>query len=243
MIWVTQVPRRDTMTANMRREGSTHMTHGRIETTPSEQLVALRKARDHYVALADELRDRVGSSETSDETLERDARRIANAYEKSVANMTAELARMGQPRDRASLFDNLGMARPIFAALVGGAALFALVYSGGFSIGSSHAPPGPRMANAPIRASAQAAWEAQSIPQLNQTAPMIPELPPAIPVARPHVEALRPTPVMEQTRPHMRLPKAANRSPGTTPRDDGGFVAKVLQPDGTFKEEYFPAPR
>ena len=65
------------------------MTRGRIETTPAEQLIALQKVRDQYLALADRLRDSADAPGGAEEKArqERDARRIANAYEKSIANM------------------------------------------------------------------------------------------------------------------------------------------------------------
>ena len=65
------------------------MTKGRKEIPPSEQLWGLRKARDRYVALADQLRDDVDLLQRPEEKLarERDARRIAQAYEKSIENM------------------------------------------------------------------------------------------------------------------------------------------------------------
>ena len=67
------------------------MTKGRKEIPPSEQLWGLRKARDRYVALADQLRDDIDLLQRPEEKLarERDARRIAQAYEKSIENMVA----------------------------------------------------------------------------------------------------------------------------------------------------------
>lgn len=68
----------------------------RREVPPAEQLENLRRARDHYYALADRIRDgEANSSETSEERLarERDARRIAAAYDKSFNIQKAMIGR------------------------------------------------------------------------------------------------------------------------------------------------------
>ena len=85
------------------------MAQGRIEMSSAEQLVELRKARDRYKALADRFReegDALASRFESEgdpiivmqEKLrhERDARRIASAYEKSIANIEASSSLMMQ---------------------------------------------------------------------------------------------------------------------------------------------------
>ena len=77
------------------------MIRGRIEATPAEQLEALRKARDHYKALADRLRDSVDTPGGPEEKsrAEQDARRIANAYEKTIANILASSRTRESPQD------------------------------------------------------------------------------------------------------------------------------------------------
>jgi hypothetical protein len=67
---------------------------GRREVPFDEQLAGLRVARDRYNALADQVREEYA---TADVPLlawgqERDVRRIAQAYEKSIANLTAKAA-------------------------------------------------------------------------------------------------------------------------------------------------------
>ena len=59
---------------------------GRIEVPPAVALEGLRKARDYYNALADEIHNSpLAPSETEAErnNRERDARRVAAAYENS----------------------------------------------------------------------------------------------------------------------------------------------------------------
>jgi hypothetical protein len=64
--------------------------------TLDEQIEGLRGARDHYSALADQIRDgKVAPSDTPEECQadERNARRIAGAYDKSLKNMIAQINR------------------------------------------------------------------------------------------------------------------------------------------------------
>ena len=66
----------------------------RKETPPAEQLESLRKARDYYSALADEIcNSPPAPSETKAEhgKREQDARRVAAAYENSFNNQNALL--------------------------------------------------------------------------------------------------------------------------------------------------------
>ena len=69
------------------------------EVPPAEQLEGLRKARDHYSELADNIRD--GSSDSSETSEQRRAgesaaRRIAAAYENSFNNLKAVINRRGR---------------------------------------------------------------------------------------------------------------------------------------------------
>ena len=74
------------------------MVHGRIETTPAEQMRELRKARDRYAALAEKLHESTGPELDPEKklALEQDARRILHAYEKSIANSEVRLSSMGK---------------------------------------------------------------------------------------------------------------------------------------------------
>ena len=66
----------------------------RTEVPPAQQLESLRKARDHYNALADQLHNAKPEPPETVEMLrarEQDARRVAAAYENSVNTQQALL--------------------------------------------------------------------------------------------------------------------------------------------------------
>jgi len=230
------------------------MMNARKEMSSAEQLVELRKARDRYKALADRFREEgdaaAGRFETESDPLivmqdklrhERDARRIANAYEKSIANIVAsseamQLAQTSTPGVR-SLAARL-IALVVF--LVAASAIFlAVAYPGIYRQALAYFPASWNFANQPVPAQR----------------PVIPDAPVIAPPA-----ALAPPPAIEKEQPKPLPPKRAlvtapvapNKpviakpaKPATTPnpanQDEGGFTAKVLQPDGTFKEQHFSA--
>jgi hypothetical protein len=214
------------------------MVRGRIESTPSEQLVALRQARDHYVALAESLKEHVGAATPQEEQeRERDARRIAQAYDKSITNMAAKMVRAGAPVRSHALLNNLGVARPLFAFAVCVLAFAALLYPRLF-----RAPPMrtavPAVAARP--SGPESLIPASLKPQANPKAISSPR-PVQAPRTRRKPGALRPAAVAQPIRPaRPAVPAAAQFKKPADDRADG-FVAKVLQPDGTFKEEFFPA--
>ena len=222
------------------------MAYGRIESTPSEQLSELCKARDRYMAVADQLKANPGPSAMRRENRqrERDARRIAHAYEKSIANMTSKMMRM-KPKAPASLFGNLGMASPIFAIGVGALAFLAVMRPGLFearlarpdapSATARPAIAGPAIAVHPNIAAVMPKPDA--VPQ-KLGSPVVIATPAAEPRVRHEPARLRPTAARELAQPAARIAKRVDRGPGAM-ADKDGFVAKVLQPDGTFKEEYF----
>jgi len=66
----------------------------RKEVPPTQQLESLRKARDHYSALADQIHNTVpeaGESRAQHWAREKDARRVAAAYDNSVSIQQALL--------------------------------------------------------------------------------------------------------------------------------------------------------
>jgi hypothetical protein len=68
----------------------------RKEVPPAQQLEGLRKARDHYNALADQIRNTLpGSGETAQDHRAREhhARKIAAAYDNSFNTQNALLGR------------------------------------------------------------------------------------------------------------------------------------------------------
>lgn len=72
------------------------MTYGRREIAPSEQIKALRHARDRYAELADRIHNDTESTlDAAEKRLrEEDARRIAKAYDRSLSNNVARLSGM-----------------------------------------------------------------------------------------------------------------------------------------------------
>jgi hypothetical protein len=201
------------------------MTAGRQEIPPSEQLWALRHARDRYQALAERLKDDPDFEGSSEErrVRESEARRIAGAYEKSVANMVAS-CRVRHVDLQPSVWGNAGMRFAILAFLVamaGGAAYVLLLHPELPRIRILFEPSGrARMLQKEMEGKIAIPVPPSSQPQ----AAALPALPPMQ-----IVPAIRPTPRPE-----------TSRSP-VTPDPYGGFVAKVLHPDGSLRDEYFKA--
>ncbi len=207
--------------------------------TPSEQLVELRKARDRYAAMADHLKTNPGPAmqRQDNRQRERDARRIADAYEKSIANMTSKMIR-SKPAPT-SFIDNLGMARPLFALAVAVVALLAVIYPGILETGRLRADAAAKPVHVVPAKSLEAVSGGPKIENAlqNTTLPVPNPRPSLAPDARHTASVLRPTAVAEQLR-----PSAKSGNPMARARDvDDGFVTKVLQPDGTLKEEHFSA--
>jgi hypothetical protein len=70
----------------------------RKEVPPAQQLEGLRKARDHYSALADQIHNsppELGESRAEHWAREKNARRVAAAYDNSVVTQKALLPRDG----------------------------------------------------------------------------------------------------------------------------------------------------
>ena len=232
------------------------MIKGRKESTPSEQLWELRKARDRYNALADRLRD--GSElALADQKLEREreARRFAAAYEKSIENMIAR-CRSRQIETDASTSGSagIGFALLIFFVAVGGTGYFAFAPThqnapaSGSHTGNAAAVPASKSPGvSPVSLEKPAPDQGAR----DQRARMIP----------PPISALKPKLGMgkRQDAPQsVRTIQTANRTQyarqqsdssfhnavrgsGQKQHDEDGFVAKVLQPDGSLMEQYFPA--
>jgi len=228
--------------------GSIRMVHGRIEMSSAEQLVELRKARDRYKALADRFReegDALASRFESDgdplivmqEKLkhERDARRIANAYEKSIANIEASSEAMQQAQTASQSAGNAG-ARLIVLVLVliaAGATTLVVAYPGFYRQALAYIPDSSSIRDyfVPTR----------PVVTIDNPAPPAPV--PQPPVVEPRgATAPRPVavPVPAKKRSVRETPKAI-RMPDPSNSDESDFVAKVLQPDGTLKEQKFTA--
>jgi hypothetical protein len=233
------------------------MANARRETTSAEQLVELRKARDRYKALADQFReegDAVASQFQSEgdplavmeEKLkrERDARRIANAYEKSIANIVASSSLMSKAHTSAP------SARSIAARLVvlvvflvaASAAVLAFWHPEFYRRALAHLPNNWGMADHPAPIKANTNTNVSAPPIVVAPVPSVPEK------KQPALIAPRPTPsrarVIDRAAPKKPSVSRTDKVAGTSDpaaSDDDGFVAKVLQPDGTFKEQHFSA--
>ena len=224
------------------------MSQGRIEPTPTEQLAELRRARDRYNALADRLRDDPDLLQNPEEKQEheRDARRIASAYDKSIANMIVSCRiRQFQVNLSTSGSARTSFAMIAFLMVAGGAAFFAFARPPAYpaKVTQTGAAGAHNSLTAPTRESqgGSAGPPAQMQDSDKNTGPA----PPAISAGKPlPVERLR-----QKIRPVETLHRTKytrhKSHPANTARDadrvDSGFVAKVLQQDGTLQEQYFPA--
>jgi len=201
------------------------MTAARREIPPNEQLWALRHARDRYQALAEKLKDDPHFEGSAEEkrAQELEARRFASAYEKSVANMVAscrtrrvdlEGPAPGNMRVRFAIL-------ALLAAAMGGAAYFVLPHPDLPRIRIWFEPAGGARAtnNEPERAAIPAS---ASLPQAATLVPAATAPMEIAPVVRPR-------------------PRPAFIEPSAAPDPGGEFVAKVLQPDGSLREETFRA--
>ena len=134
------------------------------------------------------------------------------------------------------------MARPVFAVIIGLVALVALLYPGQFervragiqspaSPAAKSPPPSAQAPSATVQAPKMESGMAKSFAPKRSGGNGAPHAP----------AMLRSTAIAEQTRPLAR-PAKQFRTPAVPKADtDTGFVAKVLQADGTLKEEYFPS--
>src|SRR5579863_10154200 len=122
------------------------MVYRRIEPTPAEQLKALCKTRDHYVALAGQLHENTDPLLNPEIKLaeERNALRIAHAYEKSVANSMVRMSAMRQTHQFTlpSFRTRTWLSFFMVISAVEGALLLAYFRPAIFQIGAG-APPRP----------------------------------------------------------------------------------------------------
>jgi hypothetical protein len=226
------------------------MAHGRIEMSSAEQLVELRKARDRYKALADRFReegDALASRFESEgdpiivmqEKLrhERDARRIANAYEKSIANVEASSEAMQQSQSTRRGARNIGTRLAVLALFLAAAAAVLVVgYPGIYRLALAYLPD--NWTRAKHTASAP------TLIDTNVRVPPVAVAPPAAEKEQPqarlpnHVPA---PPSVPSERPAAAKTDRAAKAPDSAIRGEDGFWAKTLQPDGTFKDQYFSA--
>ncbi len=130
------------------------MVHGRIETTPQEQLEELRRAHARYIRLADELKDESDSETDLEErkAREEDARRIAQAYERTIANTAARIASLEQARAGGTPFIGWGMMLGLGMAVAAaaGVGLLAFLHPAIFHIGPAQPKPVGQIASGAV---------------------------------------------------------------------------------------------
>lgn len=228
------------------------MAQSRREMSSAEQLVELRKARDRYKTLADNFRkegdalaarfqDEGDPLIVMEEKLkqEQDAQRIVNAYEKSIANIVASSEAMRQAQTLAPSARSVGVrliALAVFLIAAGAIALF-VMYPGIYRQALAHLP-----VNWGITGHGTPA------PVVTETSTPVPPVsvipPPVAEKELPKPAQRRRAPVIHTVPPKNALaakPEKTVKVPDPAARDEGGFSAKVLQPDGTLKEQYFSA--
>jgi hypothetical protein len=215
------------------------MTKGRKEIPPGEQLLGLRKARDRYQALADQVRDDIDLLQRPEEKLtrERDARRIAQAYEKSIQNMVAS-CRIRRIDTDASESGSVAVkfAMAAFFVVAAGGTVLAVTRPAiprsviARIIGGDTAVAGPQVKS---QNSVAATGAQMPVPQeRTPPAPPAAEVRPAA-IVRPVVRATPPASKAQKIPPKPQPVKAKDA-------EGGSFVVKVLQPDGSLKEQNFP---
>ncbi len=214
------------------------MIRGRIEATPAEQLEALRKARDHYKALADGLQDNVDTAGGPEEKsrAEQDARRIANAYEKTIANILASSRIREIPQD-ASRAGRLWAGLMVLSLLIFLAIAAFLILGRGAERANTGAGAA-NMAAAVPDAENKNSTQAPARGSIKTDAPIAtPTAPPAI---NPRQRPLAVRAVDLKGRARHRPNTIRHPAGDASPPADSGFVVKVLQPDGSLRDEVFP---
>lgn len=224
------------------------MAHGRIEMSSAEQLVELRKARDRYKALADHFREEgdalASRFESEGDPLivmqeklkyERDARRIANAYEKSIANLVASREAMQQAQISGRSVGNLGTRLIVlaFVLIAAGAGALAAIYPGFYRQALAYLPDASNIRDYFVPTRPVVSIDAIAPPAAAPGPPAAMQqnriVPPPSPVAVPKKKRAA----------RAAGERRAKLAPSGQEEDD--FTAKVLQPDGTLKEQRFTA--
>jgi hypothetical protein len=225
------------------------MTKGRKEIPPGEQLLGLRKARDRYQALADQVRDDIDLLQQPEEKLtrERDARRIAQAYEKSIQNMvtSCRIRRIDTDASESGSVAVKFALAAFFVVAAGGTVLAvtrpaipqALVAR---IVGTETVAAAPLVNPViPVSSTTQMIFPAREWSAVAPPALSTPQMPlavdhPAAPAGPPvHVAERGPQKAEPAKAPTKASPKAS---------DSGEHImVKVLQADGSLKEQSFSA--
>jgi TonB family protein len=108
------------------------MAYSRQEIAPSDQIKALRHARDRYAEMADRIHNDINSTldATERQAREDDARRIAKAYDRSLSNSLAQLSGMeGSHRTQAHSFGGSYRIAVLIALALSASLPFAYFYA------------------------------------------------------------------------------------------------------------------
>jgi len=193
------------------------MAHGRVETTPEQQLAELRRAYERYSALAEQLKDSEDPAIDAELTHARalDALRIAHAYEKTIASTALRLESMHKTHLEQSGFTRL--AKMLSLMLVIALILFAVSLASlrpdlmrEILSASKPAAPAPMLASNPV-----APPHAQPAPSAAKPATV--EAP--APAARPappkqqQAEERKPQPAEAKPAPQVKAPAPQIKSP------------------------------
>ncbi|MES2256547.1 MAG: energy transducer TonB [Pseudomonadota bacterium] len=102
---------------------------GRVEATAKQQLAELRRAHEHYLMLAAQLRDGADTAIDADQqrALAQNASRIAEAYKKSIDNSRAQMDRRSTSDEASPPIARLAVILAVIVSIIVGGAL-AVVY-------------------------------------------------------------------------------------------------------------------
>jgi len=167
--------------------GSRVMKHGRIETTPEQQLAELRQAYARYNTLADRLHDDDAVDAQVRAARERNARRIALAYEKSIASTAMRMESMHQAHAQSRGFTRLakGLSLMLAGALIVCGALVAYLRPDIREKVAAFIPAREAPAAAPVAASAAQIAASMPAPAAATPAPPVESMPLVVPAPRP----------------------------------------------------------
>ena len=228
------------------------MTQGRIETTPEQQLAELRVAYARYATLAERWREESDIDPDERQAREQDARRIAHAYEKTIASTALRMESMHRTHAEALGFTRLakGLSLMLGVAVVAGGAAVAYLRPELFAGLMPRAPErqiavnAPAVPRAPVTQDAVPAPSPVIAPASKVPAPAAKAVTPSQPVAKP---APRPMALAKQVepapaaKPTAAKPSAATPSPATL-RPAPQKSAAPSEPVKTARVAAAPAP-
>ena len=118
----SHIPRAAALSCSVEESFCVEAMHRRVETTPKQQLAELRRAYEHYTALAEQLKDGVNSATDVERqrALAQDACRIAAAYKKSVANSCTRMETTFPSKEKSPSFTHMTTGLILIVAFIAG---------------------------------------------------------------------------------------------------------------------------